>query len=158
MASNSKKDNVIAVLILIPMIALVVYQSTIFIPGWAYHLANKSGSAEIKDKYEEEGKKFIEYTYYNEYLRENVINTRKIANIKHWEQYIPHKRFKISYARYFPTLVIFESIDKEPLFLLRVFFYVIELIVIGLVVGVLRDKISLQTLAGVRVEPNEPKK
>lgn len=150
MALNSKRDKFIALLMLVSMIALVVYQSTFFISGWAYHLDNKIGRAEVTKKYEKDGSRFIEYIYYNEYVKDSVRNVREVTNLKHWEKYISHQKFEISYAKYFSSRVIFESIDKEPLFLTRVFFFIVELFAIWLVIRVLRDKISLSTLAGVR--------
>jgi len=159
MVSNSKRDKTLAKIVLLILTLFLVYQTKIFVPGWAYHLSHKSGVAKIEKLNEQNNERILIYSYHNEYLEKEVRNSRNVTNLKHWEILNSKNVFSITYAKYFSSLVIFTSLDKEPMFLMRVFIYLIELIAIGLVVGVLFDKVSLEMLAGVRQEekPSETK-
>jgi len=156
MALNSKIDKLIAIILLLVLVGFMIYQARIFIPGWAYHYEHESGVAKITELRSVGNDKILVYSYYNKYLEREITNTREIVDLKYWQKLNNQQDYSITYAKYFPSLVVFSSLDKEPLFVMRIIIYLIELIALGLVIGVLLNKVSLETLAGVnKDEPLE---
>ncbi|GIV30582.1 MAG: hypothetical protein KatS3mg028_1648 [Bacteroidia bacterium] len=150
MALNSRKDKILSILMLTLMIGLVLYQSKYFICGLAYHFESKNAKAKITKKYKKDSSRFIEYIYYNEFIKDSVRNIREVTNPKQWKKYSLHQEYKISYTICTSTYVVFKSIDNEPLFLTVIFLLIIEVYAIWLIIRVLLDKTSLSTLVGVR--------
>lgn len=150
MTSNSRKDKVLAVLILMSFIAWALYLSKIYIPGYIYHIANEQGVARVVDRKELNGNKVIVYTYYHEYLGKNITNERRVWDLKKWELYRSKKVFDITYAKILSSYVVFESIDTTPLLFLTIFPFVVSIFGIWSCIKVLRDKVTLADLLGVR--------
>lgn len=152
MEEQTKQNKVIAYLVLTVLTVFLVYITYTFVPGWAYHFKHNEGKAIVevvnKERY------IIEYTYYNNFKEREIRNIRSFKNKNDIYSFNKGAYISITYAKYFPGYVKFESIDKLPVLSLTIIVYLLILIAISLYIGVLLNKVSLEMLLGVKQKGN----
>ena len=154
MAENSSKNKVIAWIVLSVLIAFFGYLTYSFVPGWLWHVEHSKGKATIENV-DKERKSFI-YSYFNIYESDTIKNKREVSKVGDLEGITDGKAISVTYSKYQSSYVRFKDIDSEPMLIGTILVYAIAIIGILLYIGVLQDKISLETLAGVnRQEENE---
>jgi len=156
MVKNTHQHKTIAWIVLSILIIFLGYLIYIFLPGWSWHIEHAEGRAKIESVSESD--KTFTYSYFNEYKSETITNKRKVEKIGDLADISVGATFPITYSKYVSGYVRFKSLDQIPALSLTVGVFILALVGVLLYVGVLLNKISLETLAGVRVEPNEPKK
>lgn len=148
MEEQTKKNKVITYIVLIVLSVFLAYITYTFVPGWAYHFKHNEGKATVEIVDEE--KSLIEYTYYNNFKEREIRNVRSFKNKNDINSFNKGAYITITYAKYFPGYVRFESTDKIPVLSLTIIVYVLTLISIALYIGVLLNKVSLEMLLGVQ--------
>lgn len=155
MVKNTFQQKTIAWIVLSILIIFLGYLIYVFLPGWSWHIEHSEGRAEIESVSESD--KTFTYSYFNQYKSKTITNIRKVEKVGDFAGISVGATLPITYSKYVSGYVRFKSINQNPSLSLTVGVFILALVGILLYVGVLLNKISLETLAGVRRAPNGTK-
>ncbi len=140
------KDKSLAKAVLIVLLAFLCYLFYVFIPIWLYAVANSEGTAKVISLSEKE----LVYSYYNSYKDEEIKLKRDINKVSYFQKLKEADEFRIRYSKAFSGYVIFVGIDKTTPISMTLIVTCLTLISIWLYILVLKGKISLKTLLGIK--------
>ncbi len=156
MVKNTLQHKAIAWIVLLILIVFLGYLFYVFLPSWSWHIEHTEGRAEI-ESINKSAKSFT-YSYFNKYKSETITNEREVEKMGDLVDISIGTTLPVTYSKYVSGYVRFKTLDQIPSLGLTVGVFILVLVGVILYVAVLLNKISLETLAGVKVESNEPKK
>lgn len=143
---NDNKDKRLAKIILFTLVVFLGYLLYVFIPMWAFSLSKSNGEAKIISV----SNNTIVYKYFNNYKQKTIELRRKSNKKIYIDRIRKYDTVKIKYSKIFPGYVVFTGIDKRTPIYLTVITVCLTLTAIWLYILVLKDKLSLRSLLGMK--------
>lgn len=140
------KDKSLAKAVLIVLLVFLCYLFYVFIPIWLHAMSNSEGTAKVISLSEKE----LVYSYYNSYKNEEIKLKRDINKVSYFQKLKEADEFRIRYSKAFSGYVIFIGIDETTPISMTLIVICLTLISIWLYILVLKEKISLKTLLGIK--------
>ena len=140
------KDKSLAKAVLIVLLVFLCYLFYVFIPIWLHAMSNSEGTAKVISLSEKE----LVYSYYNSYKNEEIKLKRDINKVSYFQKLKEEDEFRIRYSKALSGYVIFIGIDETTPISMTLIVICLTLISIWLYILVLKEKISLKTLLGIK--------
>ncbi len=138
--------NFLAKVVFLTLLVFLGYLIYIFIPIWSFSLSNTSGVAKVVSLTDNT----LVYSYYNEFKQEEIKLERAVRNKTDLQKIEVGVKFEIEYSNFSPNYVFFVDVDSQTPIYLTLIVLCLTLISIWLYILVLKGRISLKVLLGVR--------
>ena len=143
---STTKEKTLAKAVLVVLLVFLGYLFYIFTPIWLFSVANSNGTAKVISFTDSK----IEYSYFNDYKKEEIKLKRKIRKVSYLNKIKNADELEIKYSKYLSNHVIFVGVDNQTPIFLTLVIMCMTIITIWLYLLVLKGKLSLKTLLGVR--------